>query len=311
MYHYTTVVSHTMSGCNHRTQETWQQTIPQLSFESEVVLHPMLALSALHLHAHSHSEPEMAIVLGRYVDQSLVGLRQALSISPGGESSEQLWLAVVLLSHIYWPLAHQANEAYELPLEAFKMLEGLSSLTGQKRALLDQLGYTWLGYTFTPHVAPPNRDLPKTTQRQLHNLEEDLTCLLDAFDLTALPEHEKNIYMDVRDYVLQCCRALLSGAESKIFQWFIGFVAGSCQKAYRQKLEQHDPLAMALMARMLVLLSGQEYVWWIHGKGAYEVLERDVRGICELMPENLRWTMDWPCKVLNGGIILNSGLSTQ
>ncbi len=70
-------------------------------------------------------------------------------------------------------------------------------------------------------------------------------------------------------------------------------------------LESHDPLAMALMARILVLLCGLEPAWWMNGKGDYEVLKRDIQGICELMPVQLHWAMDWPCDVLNGKIILN------
>jgi hypothetical protein len=61
---------------------------------------------------------------------------------------------------------------------------------------------------------------------------------------------------------------------------------------------------MGLMARMFVLLCGLDHAWWINGGGDYEVLERDIRGIHELMPERLRWTMDWPYRVLNKELIL-------
>jgi hypothetical protein len=70
-------------------------------------------------------------------------------------------------------------------------------------------------------------------------------------------------------------------------------------------LEDHDPLAMGLMARLFVLLCGLDHAWWINGGGEYEVVARDIRGIRELMPEHLRWIMDWPCRVLNRELILN------
>ncbi|KAF4626228.1 hypothetical protein G7Y89_g11931 [Cudoniella acicularis] len=304
MYHYTAVVSHTIPGCNGAPTEAWQRTIPQLSFESEVVLNPMLALSALHLHAHSHNDSNMAIALRRYLDQSLVNHRQALS-NPGEELSEQLWLSAVLLSHIYWLLAHQAqpNEAYELPLQAFKMLEGVGVLFEQKNVFLGRQGYMWIGYEAMPHIAPEAK-LSIAAQIQLRSIEEDLTYLLDAFDVPALPDNDKSIYIEAKNYVLHHYRAFFSGADPKTFQRFIAFIVVRCQPGYRNKLEQYDPLAMALMARMLVLQSGLGHAWWMNGRGDYEVIERDVRGIRELIPANLRWVMDWPCKVLDREIIL-------
>ena len=303
MYHYTSVVSHTMPVCEVPA-DGWQRTVPQLSFESEVVLNPMLALSALHLHAHCQNDSNMAIALRRYLDRSLVNHRQALSNS-SEELSEQLWLSAILLSHIYWLLAHHAvpNETYELPLQAFKMIEGINVLFEHKNVLLGQQGYKWLESEDKYHEAPESK-LSSAAQLQLRSIEEDLTYLLDAFDVAALPDNDKSIYMEAKTYVIHYYRTFFSDADSKTFLLFIEFITVKCQPGYRDKLEQYDPLAMALMARMLVLLSRHDYAWWMNGKGDYEVIERDVRGIRELMPANLQWVMDWPCRVLDRIIIL-------
>jgi hypothetical protein len=306
MYHYTSVVSHTMPGCEVPT-DGWRRTIPQLSFESEVVLNPLLALSALHLHAHSQNDSNMAAALRWYLDRSLVNHRQALSNS-GEELSEQLWLSAILLSHIYWLLAHHAlpNETYELPLQAFKMIEGINVIFEQKNVILGRQGYKWFGSEDEAHEAPeaPEAKLSLAAQIQLRSIEEELTDLLDAFDVAALPDNENRIYMEARTYVAHYYRSFFSDADSKTFLLFIEFITVKCQKGYRDKLKQYDPLAMALMARMLVLLSAHGHAWWMNGKGDYEVIERDVRGIRELIPANLQWVMDWPCRVLDREIIL-------
>lgn len=303
MYHYTAIVSHTMPNCNGASASAWQQTIPQLSFESEVVLNPMLALSALHLHAHSPNDTAMAIALRRYLDRTLVNHRDALS--NGEELSEQLWLSAVLLCHMHWLLAHQRhpNEPYELPLQTFKMLEGVSILFAHKKVFLSKLGYDWYVNEGLHHVLP--NDELFTARVQVRSIEEDLAYLLDAFDVPALPEDDRRIYMEARDYVLYHYRAFYSGAAAKTFQRFIAIMAVWCQPGYRNMLERHDPLAMALMARILVLLRGLNHVWWMNGEGDYEVIERDVRGIRELMPAHLHWAMDWPFRVLDEEIILN------
>ncbi|KAK0636734.1 hypothetical protein B0T17DRAFT_587798 [Bombardia bombarda] len=228
-----------MSDCNGSNARMWLHTIPHLSFESDLVLNPMLALSALHLHSLSPDDLAMAVVLRRYIDRAL--------------------LSAIMLSHNYWLLAHQPqpDEPYELPLLAFKMIEGLGSVFAQERDYLDELGYGWFG----GEEAPP-----------------------------------EIVYTEARDYVLCYYRAFCSGAPARNFWRFVGFMPARCQPGYRQMLQKHDPLAMALMARMLALLRGLAHTWWLNGQGEYEVVERDVRGICQLM--------DWPLSVLNKDIVL-------
>ncbi|KAH6974140.1 hypothetical protein BKA56DRAFT_645405 [Ilyonectria sp. MPI-CAGE-AT-0026] len=305
MYHYTAVVSHTMPDCNGASTRAWERTIPQLSFDSEVVLNPMMALSALHLHAHSPNDSAMAVALRRYLDRTLVNHRQALS-NPGGSLSEQLWLSAVLITHVYWLLAHQTqlNEAYELPISTMKMLEGVSILFARNNVFLGKLGYGPFEHEALPQIAPGG-ELPMAAEVQLHGIEEDLTYLLDAFDIVAMPEDVKSIYVGAKDYVLYHYRAFYSGTATKTLRRFIVTMAVRCHPRYRGMLEKHDPLAMALLARMLVLLRGLDFAWWVSGKGEYEVVERDVRGIRELMPANFRWAIDWPCRVLDGDIVLN------
>jgi hypothetical protein len=305
MYHYSSVVSFTMPGCNGASKEAWQRTIPQLSFESELLLNPMLALAALHLHAHAHSDSNMAIALRRYLDRSLVKHQQALS-NPTKGLSEQLWLSSVLLSHMYWLLAHQPqpHQAYEFPLQAMKMLEGARVIFRQNNVFLGQQGYGWMGDEAMPLVMEKD-ELSKAAQMQLQSLEDDLLRLFTAFDVLTMTDARKNVYIEAKDFVLYYYRAFFSGTDTKTLQRFIGFMAVRCQPGYLNLLQQHDPLAIALMARMLVLLSALDHAWWIHGKGDYEAVHRDIRGIRELLPLDLRWMMDWPCRVLDKDIILN------
>lgn len=119
--------------------------------------------------------------------------------------------------------------------------------------------------------------------------------MLDAFDVLAPPDDDRSIYIEARDYVLYHYRAFFYGAVMKTLRRFVITMAAGCRPGYRRILERHDPLAMALIARILVLVSGLGHAWWVNGEGDYEVVERDVRAIRELMPANLRWAMDWPC----------------
>lgn len=302
MHHYAAVVSSTMPSCNGAPAEAWQHTIPQLGFSSEVILNPMLALSALHLHVHSPHDGMIGIALQRYFGRALAHHRHALNDTTGLASTEQLWLSAVVLCHMCWLLEHRKpppNTAYELPVQAFRLLEGAGILFAQKNVQ----GYGWQGDEILPLVVP-DEQLPIASRLQFHELEEDLERLFYEFKVWTKPDAERNIYLEARDYILYHYRAFYSGVDATTLQRFIAYMAVRCQAGYRDLLQSHDPLAMALMARMLVMLNELDHAWWANGRGEYEVVEQDVRGICQLMPEELHWTMVWPCKVLEREILL-------
>ncbi|ESZ91549.1 hypothetical protein SBOR_8050 [Sclerotinia borealis F-4128] len=263
-----------MPDCQSAPALAWQKTIPQLSFDSEVVLNPMLALSALHLHTHSPADFSMTVALRRYLDRTLVNHRRALSKGEG--LSEQLWLSAILLCHVYWLLSRQSQpyEAYELPFQAFKMLEGINVIFAQKEKFLGRLGYNSFKYESLPQVVSEDK-LSISSRVQLQSIEEDITHLMDSFDVATKAEDVQNIYIEARDSVLYHYRAFYSGISAKILRRLITVMPVRCQLGYRSLLESHDPLAMALLARVLVLLRGLGYAWWINGGGEYEVVERD------------------------------------
>lgn len=305
MHHYTTVVCDTMPDCNGlQARDMWDRRIPQKAFEDEVVLNPMLALSALHLHAHAPSNVVMSIALRRYLDRSLRNHVQALRDS-AEEISEQLWLSAVILSKIHWLLARQAlpDESYKPPVLLWKMLQGTIILFRQGKSRLSTLGYAWFGEELDLRILPVD-ELTPTARAQFYSIRADLKSLFHTFKVFSLPQEEQKMYEEAENFILSKYLAYFSGSVAKTLRRYIGLMAISCTPAFTANLERNEPLAMALMARMLVLLKGLEPAWWMNGEGDYKVLERDIPGMLELMPESLRWTMDWPCKVLNGEILL-------
>jgi hypothetical protein len=70
-------------------------------------------------------------------------------------------------------------------------------------------------------------------------------------------------------------------------------------------LESHDIPALALLAHSLVLLKviGHDNSWWLNGAQGCHVADQAVQGIYKLMPEEWRWTMEWPLKVLSEALI--------
>jgi hypothetical protein len=288
--------------------QMWQQRIPQLAFDLDVVLNPMLALSALHLHAHSGHDPNTMAILRRYLHRALQHHRQAL-VSGEKNLSEATWLSAVILSNINWLLARyrdgDGDNKYELPLQMWKMFHGVGILFTQQRGVLDSMGYGWYGEKLKPYIKPIAQ-LSITARAQLRLVEEDLNFLFEAFKMKEMPTKEADMYLEVRDYIVDQYRALYSGTSARVLRWYIGTMVSNCHAGFREKLEKHDPLAMSLLARALVLMQALDKVWWMNGVGEYKVLERDIPGIETLMPQKLRWTMRWPRSILDGSMELCS-----
>ncbi|KAK7992923.1 hypothetical protein PG988_001717 [Apiospora saccharicola] len=276
-----------MPDCNGEpARYMWQQTIPQYAFTSEVVLNPMLSVAALHMKCRSGGDSQLSLAITRYLDRSLVYHRQAVK-HIDTDLAEPIWLSAVVLSNLYWLISHHSRpgEKYELPLEAWDMVGGVSRLYAHRLELLTKLGYGWFGYDIVP-LTLQDEDLGPERRAALQALDEDMSTLLGRFDA----------------YVLLYYRAYLSGSEAKTLRRHIGTMALMLGPDYHQRLRDHDPRAMALYARMLVLMRRLDFAWWMNGEGEYEVMERDVYGMERLIPARLRWCMEWPLKVLSGEI---------
>ena len=308
MHHYSTVVCQTMPDCNGSpARHMWEQTIPQYAFTSEVVLNPMLSVAALHMKCHSAADSQLSLAITRYLDRSLFHHRQALK-HIDSDIAEPIWLSAVILSNLYWLISHHTrpNETYELPLEAWDLLGGVSRLYAHRLDLLTRLGYGWFGYDIVPSTLS-DEDLGPEPRASLQALDEDMSTLLNRFGVTTTDsgsQGEHKMYEDVKAYVLFYYRAYFSGSKAKTIRRYIGTIALMFGPVYRKKLQGRDPLAMALYARMLVLMKVLDFAWWMNGNGEYEVMERDVYGMEQLIPTHLSWCMDWPRKVLSGEISL-------
>ncbi|KAK8069177.1 hypothetical protein PG994_005793 [Apiospora phragmitis] len=188
------------------------------------------------------------------------------------------------------------------------MVGGVSRLYAHRLALLTELGYGWFDYEIVPSTLP-DEDLGPERQAALQALDADMTTLLSRFDINTTADvtsqlEEQKMYADAKACVLLYYRAHFSGSGAKTLRRYIGTMASDARPRYLRRLRGHEPLAMALYARVLVLMKLLDFAWWMNGAGEYEVMERDVHGMEQLMPIHLRWCMDWPLKVLSGDINL-------
>ena len=308
MHHYATVVAETLPICHgQKAYSLWHQTTPQFAFSSEVVLNPMLALSALHLHVHNQNDRVAALAVARYLDKSLVIQREALELLDT-DMGEQVWVASMILAHLYWLYAHYQphGDHYELPFRAWDMLTCIQELLQHKYVTLVRLGYSRCCFQYWPEVAT-SEDLADQPEFALYrSIEAEITQLGVDFGVDKgglLPEVQET-YKAFQDEILVMYRAFFTGYPAKVLRRWIGLLVPKHGQTLRKLLAKYDPLAMALFVRALCLLRGFEEIWWMNGQGMYDVVERSILGVSELIPEELQFCMEWPKKVLSGKVEL-------
>jgi hypothetical protein len=106
------------------------------------------------------------------------------------------------------------------------------------------------------------------------------------------------VYQEAADYVSWLYKATLLGTETGFLHRFISTMPLRLQPSFLTLLESHDLLALALLARSLVILLSRlvQYKWWLQGTSNYDFFRNNVNSIRELLPTSYQWTVDWPCK---------------
>lgn len=302
MYHYVQVAFAELPDCNGAPAgDLWHHRVPMLAFESEVILDAVLAISALHLQslAAPDTTHEFSRTSAKYLNRALVAHRRILATNDKS-MAETLLVSAILISNIAWLQAHRRvpDEAYDLPIHAYNMIQGVTALFLWKKPWFEEAGYGWFGQeepiAVEEHVQPSHHFLLEV-KRDLNRLER-------VVDAGKCKHHA--VYREAIEYILWLYTAFVSHCSASHLHRFVGTMPLRLNARFLVLLKAHDPLCMALLARGLALLRLLEYAWWIHGRGEYEVLGFDMQGICGLMPADYRWMMDWPLKVASGLVYL-------
>jgi hypothetical protein len=122
----------------------WSKDIPQLAFQSDLVLSALLSMSALHHWALTPNDSRLSFAAKHYFDRAVRQHRIALS-NADLQSAEALLATAILITHFSWLASHSvtSNEPYEIPLQAYYMAKGLRLLfakCGHGFGTLDTLG---------------------------------------------------------------------------------------------------------------------------------------------------------------------------
>jgi hypothetical protein len=301
MYHYTkTVHADLPDHGNMLCRGMWDLDIPQVAFGSDLVMSALLAISALHLRNLTPDDPDLTYAAGHYFGQAVRRYRPAL-VNITEPLAEPVIMTAMIVGFYTWLVSWAPNPGtpYTLPLPAFYLIRGVFDILMEVGPWIKSTNLKWL------FEQPPVEDIndPPTTPFMVsyHLDRERLMKTLD--DSTTL--EDKEVYIAGINYITSICNAITRGASGNLLRQKIAYMVPVLPGRFLSLLAQKDPRAMALAARDLSLLKLVEWSWWLHGPQNVNVEEYHVRGICELMPIEWLWTMDWPLRVASGRLGLS------
>lgn len=299
IYHYTKTANKDLP--DHGSvlcRAMWDTDIPQAAFASDLVLSALLAITALHLRSSMPDDPDLAHAAGHYFGQAVRRYRPALQhiTEP---MADPLVMTAVLIGFYTWRISYTPNPGmpYTVPLQSLYLIRGVFDIVFEVGGWIKS---TNLGWLFTQ---PPVEDLDKPASTAstdfLAAYHQDKDRFINTLDDNISPE-DKEVYIAGVNYITSICNALARGASAEVIQQKIAYMVPVLPARFLALLSQKDPRAMALMARDFAMIKLTDWSWWLHGPKDMNVEEYHVRGICELMPIEWLWAMDWPLRVAAG-----------
>ncbi|KAI0509462.1 hypothetical protein F5B22DRAFT_332381 [Xylaria bambusicola] len=303
-YHYTQFAALELPATyGYTSKELWIDKVPQMAFQSDLLLDSLLAVAALHMQDLTPEDPKLEMSVNLYLDRTLTKHRYNLGRIEN-KLEEPLFLTAFMLCITTWNLAHRRSPTseYRIPTHVFALVRGCCALHRQYEKWLAQAGYDpgaiWL--------LAPNSALIQPDHPLLRDINQDIERLLDTFQIHIMPTNEANLYKDTASCVVNLYTALVLKMDNTVVQRLVFTMADRMKPEYVELLEAGQPLALALYARILTVLGFIDHLWWSRGSNNRDVLHYSIHGISNMMPQHFLWAMEWPLKALAGEITLTA-----
>lgn len=248
----------------------------------------------------------LALASGLYLGKALKQHRVAME-AMDFRNPEELVIAAVLIAHHHWLSASTKmyQEPYMNDLGTYRFCQGIVALVAKAAPWLLEAG------------EDPNSCISISINNQIDYLPfpeflesalNDMSTLLQTLEEDSASAEAKDAYGHAAESLRATYSRIAHGSfgNPPIEQDITAFLPHAPQ-LFIKHLERNEPLAMAMLARNVALLSilPDAGAWWIHGAGQCKMADTTVNGICGLMTPRSLWMMDWPLKLISGEITLD------
>ena len=281
--------------------QIWSVNLPRLGFQSDQVLDAILGVSAQHLWALTPHDKSLAHASRYYLDRAISQHKSAL-VQADQRSAEGLLAAAILITHQVWTAAHSEDidRSYALPIQTYHMARGIVALSDQLFPWLKGSDYLW--YVRQDPDGFGNESLSRYCWK---SGEGDLAVMVASLKRLDLQTEDFEVFQATLNDLRSMYRAIKAGLPQPLLQRMVATMPVRLPGRLLQLVENHDPFALALLARNLALLKVIDEVWWLHGAGDHQVAEHAVHGICGLLSTDWEWVSNWPLDIISGQITLD------
>ncbi|KAI0206969.1 hypothetical protein F4808DRAFT_15850 [Astrocystis sublimbata] len=302
MYHYTQFAALELPATyGYSSKELWLDKVPQMAFESDLLLDALLTLAAIHMNDLMPQDHKLEVAVNHYLDRTLTKHRYSLG-TIDQSLAEPVFVTAFMLCITSWQLAHRrsatSSDTYRIPSSVFALVRGCCALHRQYDGWLSKAGYDPQAI----YLDPQSNSSIQADHPLLHHIRQDLAMLLEAFHVDAMPTNEADVYRDTADCIIGLYVALCLGQTNTILQRLVFTMAVRMKPQYIAMLEAGEPLALVLYARILCVLGFIDHMWWSRGTNKRDVLKFSINGIVNAMPLRCSWAMEWPLKVVRGEV---------
>lgn len=284
MHQYVTETAGTMNCAQiPLVRDMWNVSVPQMAFEYKPLLHTLLAVAAVHRATLLPNDANhLQRVYYSHINSALQQHRAAIT-DLNGSINEPMCMNAILISFYTLTLRSEVStDPYELPLLWLSLAHGIRTVLHTVYRRLTRIHHL----VMTPPVVD-------------EFTHEYITCtpfqflLHYHYDKEQMDGSSIKAYYDAVVYLETMFMSARRGASDfEIRKQFTAFPP-MMPRCFLQLIADKQPRALVILAYLFALVKNAGNVWWLRG-----IPEREVYGIHSILPQEWKWTLDWPLYVI-------------
>ncbi|OLN93307.1 hypothetical protein CCHL11_08335 [Colletotrichum chlorophyti] len=284
----------TSSDLTYGDSLLWREKVPRLAFGNHCVLHLLLAVSALHFAREKPDEWARFEELAE--NHYTVGLRQVMEILPrqNRDDAGALYIATTLVCA--YGFAKTPGPAHLLIVSDGEEVAWFELLKGV-RIVVTTMGWDAIfAGVLGPHPSAEadDKQLPSTTETRTRVVEWEKALQRISELVSDSEDGDKQVYRKRIDQLSSTFRSTFGTAANPKYnvhgrmEVVIGYVY-SIKDDFVLCLKNKKPLALLILAYLVVLIKTLEWMWYMRG-WANHILH----GVALILGPQFREYLRWP-----------------